>query len=124
MNSENKIIIAEQNILNKTQDEQKNMPINVLMDKITQITKSKNKNDFIKKYNEYHEEIKKIDEIIYKPNSINSDTDIKLLFEMLKDYDVLIENNNITVQEYKKMCDLIELIENKLKNSSMDIDQI
>ena len=98
--------------------------ITELTDKIAQIIKSPNKNDFIKKYNESHNQIKKVDEILYSPNTLDPNIDIKVLFEMLKEYEILIEKGDITSEEYKSMCDLVELIENKLKNLSMDVKEI
>ena len=101
-----------------------NLYINELTDKIAQIIKSSNKNDFIKKYNECHNQIKQVDEILYAPNTLDSNIDIKILFEMLKEYEILIGKGDITVQEYKNMRDLTELIENKMKSLSMDVKEI
>jgi hypothetical protein len=103
-----------------------NEKINIieLANKITQITKSANKNDFIKNYNEYHNKIKLVDEILYKPNTIESDIDIKILFEMLKEYDNVLNSGNISAEEYKTMLDLVEIIENKLKSSTLEVKEI
>ena len=101
-----------------------NLYINELTEKITHIIKSSNKNEFIKKYNECHNQIKQIDEILYSPNKLDPDIDIKILFEMLKKYDVLIEKGDITVCEYKAMCDVIEVIDNKMKILSMDVKEV
>jgi hypothetical protein len=98
--------------------------INELTEKISHMTKSSNKNDFIKKYNESHNQIKKVDEILYKPTTLDSNTDIKVLFEMLKEYEILMEGGDFTVQEYKNMRDLVELIEQKMKSLSMDVKEI
>lgn len=95
-----------------------------LTNKISQIIKSPNKNDFIKSYNEYHNKIKKIDDIIYKPNTIDTEIDIKVLFEMLKEYDNLIDTQDITAEEFKNMTDLIEVIENKLKTMTLETKEI
>jgi hypothetical protein len=101
-----------------------NLFINELTDKIANIIKSPNKNDFIKKYNECHKQIKMVDEILYSPNVFDSNMDIKVLFEMLKEYEILIEKGDISIQEYKNMCDIVELVENKMKNLSMEIKEI
>ena len=125
MSSENKVLIEEQ-VEQETKPEikQKKIYINDLTNKISQIIKSTNKNDFIKNYNKYHNKIKKTDEIIYKPNGIELDIDIKILFEMLKEYDNLLDSEDISVEEYKKMIDLVEVIETKLKNMTFEIKEI
>jgi hypothetical protein len=43
---------------------------------------------------------------------------------MLKEYDILIESGDITISQYKNMCDLVTLIETKLKQVSIDIKEI
>lgn len=118
------IMSSENKILTEEEVEQDEIYINNLTNKISQIIKSTNKNDFIKNYNEYHNEIKKVDEIIYKPNEIEVDIDIKILFEMLKEYDSLVDTEDISVEEYKKMIDLVEVIETKLKNMTFEIKEI
>jgi phosphoglycerate-specific signal transduction histidine kinase len=126
MNLTNDINIGDNNGQNNTNDNAIDsvfdIKINELSDNVSNITKSPNKNDFIKKYNEVHNKIKKVDEILYTPSSLDPNIDIKILFEMLKEYDELI--GDISVQEYKNMCDLVILIESKLKTLSMDIKEI
>jgi hypothetical protein len=126
MNLTNDINIGDNNGQNNTNDNAIDsvfdIKINELSDNVSNITKSPNKNDFIKKYNEVHNKIKKVDEILYTPSSLDPNIDIKILFEMLKEYDALI--GDISVQEYKNMCDLVILIESKLKTLSMDIKEI
>lgn len=125
MSSENKFLTEEQLEKDiKLEINQDTIYINDLTDKISKIIKSTNKNDFIKNYNEYHNKIKKVDEIIYKPNGIELDIDIKILFELLKEYDNLVDTEDISVEEYKKMIDLVEVIETKLKNMTFEIKEI
>jgi len=124
MSSENNILTEEQVEQDIKPEKQDEIYINNLTNKISQIIKSTNKNDFIKNYNEYHNKIKKVDEIIYKPNEIEVDIDIKILFEMLKEYDNLVDTEDISVEEYKKMIDLVEVIETKLKNMTFEIKEI
>ena len=124
MSSENNILTEEQVEQDIKPEKQDEIYINNLTNKISQIIKSTNKNDFIKNYNEYHNKIKKVDEIIYKPNEIEVDIDIKILFKMLKEYDNLVDTEDISVEEYKKMIDLVEVIETKLKNMTFEIKEI
>jgi hypothetical protein len=92
MSSENNILTEEQVEQDIKPEKQDEIYINNLTNKISQIIKSTNKNDFIKNYNEYHNKIKKVDEIIYKPNEIEVDIDIKILFKMLNLYISKIKN--------------------------------
>jgi hypothetical protein len=98
--------------------------INDLISKINNIVKASNKNDFIKNYNEYHKKIKQVDDILYMPNTIDPNIDIKTLFEMLKKYDLLLDNNDISTEEYKNMLNLIETIEQKIKSSNFEIKEV
>ena len=116
------IEICEQ--FNKIKILDDNLYLNELSNKIAHIIKSPNKNDFIKKYNECHNQIKKIDDILYAPNNLDPNIDIKILFEMLKEYEILVEKGDITVKEYKNIHDLVELIEIKMKSLSMDVKEL
>ena len=95
-----------------------------LIHKVSNIIKSGDKNDFIKSYNEYHKKIKLVDEILYKPNTIDNNTDINILFEMLKEYDILVASDDFTIEEYKTMSNLVEVIETKIKSSNFDIKEL
>ena len=126
MNSTNNIndsIPNQMKIINPD-EEINDIYINDLTEQISHIIKSPNKNEFIKKYNECHDQIKRVDEILYKPSNLDPDINIKILFEMLKEYDILIESGDITISQYKNMCDLVTLIETKLKQVSIDIKEI
>lgn len=122
MNSTNNIK-NQMEIINPD-DQINDIYINDLTEQISHIIKSPNKNEFIKKYNECHDQIKRVDEILYKPSNLDPDINIKILFEMLKEYDILIESGDITISQYKNMCDLVTLIETKLKQVSIDIKEI
>ena len=98
--------------------------INDLTSKISSIIKSNDKNDFIKNYNEYHNKIKQVDKVLYSPSILDPNTEIKVLFEFLKEYNILLETKDITVEEYKNMSDLVELIEKKLKSSVLEVKEL
>ncbi len=95
-----------------------------LLYNVSNIIKSSDKNDFIKNYNEYHTKIKHVDEILYKANTIDINTDINILFEMLKEFDILLTSDDFTVEEYKNMVNLVEVIETKIKSSNFDIKEV
>jgi hypothetical protein len=98
--------------------------ITQFIEQVSQIMKSPNKDDFIKSYQAIHQQIKQIDEILYEPSSLNESTDIKTLFDMLKEYESILNQGNITVVQYKKMLDLVNLLETKISNSSMDVKEL
>lgn len=95
-----------------------------LISKVGNIIKSSDKNDFIKNYNECHKKIKKVDEILYKTNTLDINTDITILFEMLKEYDALLTSEDFTIEEYKNMANLVEIIEKKIKSSNFEIKEV
>ena len=101
-----------------------NIYINDLTSKISNIIKSNDKNDFIKNYNEYHKKIKLVDDTLYSPSTLDQNTEIKMLFESLKEYSVLLDTKDITVEEYKNMADLVELIEKKIKSSTFEVKEL
>lgn len=111
---------------NNSNDTNQDIPIYMrnLISKIGNIIKSNDKNDFIKNYNEYHKQIKQVDEILYQPNTIDINTDINILFEMLKEYNKLLTSDDFTIDEYKNMCNLVEIIEKKIKSSNFDVKEI
>ena len=116
---------SQSNLVELSEDSDINsLIINQLIEQISQITKSVNKDDFIKSYHKTHEQIKQIDEILYKPTILNQSLDIKELFEMLKQYDDILEKGNITVSQYKNMLDLVNLLDAKLKNSFIDVKEL
>lgn len=110
--------------LGSTKDNSHIIFINELSEQIIQLTKEDNKNDFIKNYNEYHKKIKKVDDILFTVNNIDSTLDIKILFEMLNEYGDLINQDDISVQDYKNINDLVTIIESKLKNENISIKEI
>ena len=123
-NIENLVIDNQMELINLDEKLIDGVYINDLTDRISHIIKSPNKNEFIKKYSECHDQIKKVDEMLYEPSNLDPNTNIKILFEMLKEYDIIMEKGDITISEYKNMCDLVTLIETKLKQVSIDIKEI
>jgi hypothetical protein len=113
---------------NKEDNKEDNIHHNIMLidltNKIGQITKSQNKNDFIKNYNEYQTKIKEVDEYINKPSTIDQNTDIKQLFEMLNKYNDTIHSNDITIIDYKTITDIVKLIEYKINTDKLVIKEI
>ena len=91
---------------------------------INNITKSTNKDDFIKGYDKYLKIIKSIDEILCRDNTIDENTDIKTLFEMLNSYESILNNGDITVENYKNLSNIVELIDKKLSSTITEITEI
>lgn len=95
-----------------------------LINNVNNIIKSTDKNEFIKNYNECHTKIKQVDEILYKSNTLDINTDINILFEMLKEYNLLLTSEDFTIEEYKKMANIVEIIEKKIKSSNFEIKEV
>jgi hypothetical protein len=100
--------------------------ITSIINKINMLSSEKNKNIFVENYNEVKSKINIIDKVLEKESSIDKNLSIDKLFEMLKEYNDIIENEeqDMDINEFKKMKDIIELVEIKLNNSGMDITEI
>ena len=112
------------NIYSNTNINPELIQINEFTGKINNLTKSDNKNDFVKNYNEYQKQIKLVDELLSKPNIIDPETDIKILFEMLNGYSHIINSNDINIKDYKQIVDIINIIETKIAKQKMNIKEI
>jgi len=98
--------------------------LNELVDNINNIVKSTNKNEFIKNYNKYHSKIKQVDEILYNyKNEFDTNYDLQYLFDMLKEFDLLLENKDITIIQFKKLIELVDLIELKIKSTNLIVKE-
>ena len=103
-----------------------NILINESIEKINDLSNEKNKDIFIKNYELIKKDIENIDMILDKDNEfIKSKLSIEKLFEMLESYKEIINNpNELNIIIFKKIMDLIEIIENKLEKSNLDIKKI
>lgn len=102
MNTDNTQTIIFENVINK----------------INQLGKEPDKNDFISNYNEVKNKIVIIDDILEKKSQIDENTPIDKLFEMLEQYSSIIEKSSehieLDIENFKKMKDIVGLIEKKL----------
>ena len=98
--------------------------INDLTEKINKLTKSDNKHEFIKNYNDYQKKIILIDQELNTPLTIDSNTDIKILFEMLNQHENLLHSSDINIKDLKKIIDLVNIIETKIKQQKMIVKEI
>lgn len=91
-----------------------------VINKINQLGKEPDKNDFISNYNEVKSKIVIIDDILEKKCQIDPLTPIDKLFEMLEQYSSIIEKSSehvqleLDIENFKKMKDIVGLIEKKL----------
>jgi hypothetical protein len=98
--------------------------INDLTEKINKLTKSDNKHEFVKNYNDYQKKIVIIDQELETPNQIDTNIDIKNLFEMLNQYENLLHASDINIKDLKKIMDLVNIIETKIKQQKMIVTEI
>ena len=112
----------------KIMSEETDESINItsIINKINMLSSEKNKNIFVENYNDVKSKINIIDKVLEKESSIDKNLSIDKLFEMLKEYNNVIENDEqyIDINEFKKMKDIIELVETKLHNSTINITEI
>ncbi len=105
------------------------MDNNILLDdtieKINNLSNEKNKNTFVKNFNEIKNSISKIDKILEEKSEINENTPIDKLFDMLENYKQFVENDNncMDIVSFKKIKDITELIEKKI-NDKMVVYEI
>jgi len=94
--------------------------------KLNRLGDEDNKNDFILNYNRYKNEINKIDEILNEESNIDENKSIPELLNLLNKYEKELPNidDNIDIKTFKKLNDLIELINNKINDENMEINEI
>ena len=103
-----------------------NIILNEFINKINFINDEKDKNEFILTYNKLKDEFNKIDEILNEESEIDKKSTIQELLNMIKE----CENNNINsiekinVLNFKKLNDIIELINIKINEENMEINEI
>ena len=126
----NKIIIDNTDNLNmnvniyNNDENTSELFINDLTEKINKLTKSDNKHEFIKNYNDYQKKIILIDQELEALSTIDSNSDIKILFEMLNKYENLLHSSDINIKDLKKIMDLVNIIETKIKQQKMMVKEI
>jgi hypothetical protein len=104
-----------------------NIILNEFINKINFINDEKDKNEFILTYNKLKDEFNKIDEIINKESEIDEKLTIQELLNMIKEYENTNINStveNIDVVNFKKLNDIIELINIKINEENMEINEI
>lgn len=108
-------------------DLESNISLENIINKINQLGKENDKNDFIKNYQEVKSKISIIDNILENKNEINKNLSIDELFVMLEKYNDFLEKSdeylNLDIIDFKKVKDIIELIEIKL-NEKMNVIEI
>ncbi len=105
------------------------MTENIILDnfinKVNKIGDEKEKNEFILTYNKYKEEFNKIDEILNQESDINDKLTIQELLNMIKEYENMdISIENINVLSLKKINDILEIINNKINEENLEINEI
>ncbi len=92
---------------------------------INNLTNEQEKKDFEKNFIESKESIKIIDMILEKKSEISEELNIDQLFELLSEYNDYVENDkSISITDFKKIKDIVELLEKKLNESKINIVEI
>lgn len=92
---------------------------------INNLSNESDKKEFDKNFFDSKEKIKIVDNILDKSPEIDENLSIDLLFEMLQEYNEYIENDkSINIIDFKKIKDIVELIEKKMSESKINIIEI
>lgn len=92
---------------------------------INNLTNESNKKQFDKNFSDSKELIKNIDEVLDTNPELPTDLPIDILFEMLQEYNEYVLNDkSISIQDFKKIKDIVELIEIKISESKLNIIEI
>ena len=97
-----------------------NTSIDELCNNVNNLTKKDNKLEFIKSYVKYKEELELVDKILKNESELNSELSIQELFNMIQEY----ENNlckEMSISKFKKLKDIIELLELKLSTEEIEV---
>ncbi len=92
-----------------------NINIDDTISMINNLSNEKNKENFSDNVSKAKEKIKIIDNILNSKSELIEELPIDKLFEMLQEYNHYIDNDSsIDIVSFKKIKDLVELIEKKL----------
>jgi hypothetical protein len=92
---------------------------------INNLTKENDKKTYMDNLSEVNDRIKLIDDILEKKSELTEELSIDKLFEMLEKYQNYIDNDvSINVLEFKKIKDIVELLEKKLNDNKVEITEI
>ncbi len=98
-------------------NQNQNILIDETVDLINNLSNEKNKEIFSNNLSKAKENIKIIDNVLEKKSELIEELPIDKLFEMLQEYNDYIESDlSIDVENFKKIRDIVELIEKKLDN--------
>ncbi len=98
-------------------NQKQNILIDETVDLINNLSNEKNKEIFANNVSKAKENIKIIDNVLEKKSELIEELPIDKLFEMLQEYNEYIESDlSIDVENFKKIRDIVELIEKKLDN--------
>ncbi len=91
-----------------------------VINKINNLGKESDKNDFILNFNQVKSHIVSIDKILEQDNNLNPNTPIDKLFEMLELYEGILndkdEKEQLDIEKFKNIKNIVELIEKKLQD--------
>ena len=111
--------------MKKNKEVNKEVNLDQTINKINNLTNETEKKLFDKNFLEVKNEIKLIEEVLDQKPEISDDLTLDKLFEMLQEYNNYIENDmSINVIEFKKIKDIIELIEKKMSDAKVNIIEI
>jgi hypothetical protein len=92
-----------------------------ILNNIKNLTKEKNKDEFIKNYNDSKILLDNIEHIINTPSTIDTSLTIPELFKLLSNYEDKLDL--LDVEDFKKLKDLVEYIDLRLQNEIINVTE-
>jgi hypothetical protein len=101
-----------------------NIVLSEFINIVNKISDEKDKNEFILNYNKFKDEFNKIDSILNKESEIDTKLSIQELLNLIKEYESSNIGEDIDIITFKKLNDIIELINNKINDENIEINEI
>ena len=91
---------------------------------VLNLTKEENKVEFLKNYNTYKIILDQIEQTINTTVEFDENISMNELFTKLAEFEKKVQENNISIEEFKILKNLTELIDKKLQSEKIEIVEV